>query len=151
MEHYRYHYWSRDSGSIHGFLFSRIRVQLLTNKYAFLAVALTVGLILYRFSPTDYWFWPKCPVKLITGLSCPACGIQRFIHALTNGNVKEALAYNYYLIYAIPYTLCVVTTYYLPQSRLKDRMTEVFEGKTAVWLCIITFCIWFVVRNILDI
>lgn len=47
--------------------------------------------------------------------------------------------------------MCVVTAYYLPQSRIKDRMTEIFEGKTAVWLYIITFCIWFVVRNILDI
>jgi len=112
---------------------------------------LAVGLILYRFSPTAYWFWPKCPVKLITRLSCPACGIQRFIHALTNGNVREALAYNYYLVYALPYAMCVVTAYYLPKSRIKDRMTEIFEGKTAVWLYIITFCIWFVVRNILDI
>lgn len=66
-------------------------MRLLTNKYTFLALALAVGLILYRFSPTAYWFWPKCPVKLITGLSCPACGIQRFIHALTNGNVREKL------------------------------------------------------------
>ena len=123
-------------------------MRLLTNKYTFLALALAVGLILYRFSPTAYWFWPKCPVKLITGLSCPACGIQRFIHALTNGNVREALAYNYYLVYALPYAMCVVTAYYLPQSRLKDRMTEIFEGKTAVWLYIITFCIWFVFRNI---
>lgn len=126
-------------------------MRLLTNKYTFLALALAVGLILYRFSPTAYWFWPKCPVKLITRLSCPACGIQRFIHALTNGNVREALAYNYYLVYALPYAMCVVMAYYLPQSRIKDRMTEIFEGKTAVWLYIITFCIWFVVRNILDI
>lgn len=126
-------------------------MHLFKNKYAFLAVALTVGLILYRFSPTDYWFWPKCPVKLLTGLNCPACGIQRFVHALTNGNVKEALAYNYYLAYALPYTLCVVTAQYLPQSRLKDRLTEIFGRKTAVWLYVTTSCIWFVVRNILDI
>ena len=105
-------------------------MRLLTNKYTFLALALAVGLILYRFSPTAYWFWPKCPVKLIT---------------------REALAYNYYLVYALPYAMCVVTAYYLPKSRIKDRMTEIFEGKTAVWLYIITFCIWFVVRNILDI
>lgn len=65
--------------------------------------------------------------------------------------MREALAYNYYLIYALPYALCVVAAYYLPQSRLKNRMTEIFEGKTAVLLYVTTFCIWFVVRNILDI
>ncbi|WP_295367263.1 DUF2752 domain-containing protein [uncultured Prevotella sp.] len=88
---------------------------------------------------------------MITGLSCPACGIQRFVHAMTNGNVREAVSYNYYLIYALPYTLCIVVAYYLPQSRLKDRMKEIFEGKIAVGLYVITFCVWFVVRNILEI
>lgn len=126
-------------------------LHLFKNKYIYLALALAVVLVLYRFSPTAYWFWPKCPVKLITGLSCPACGIQRFVHAMTNGNVREAVSYNYYLIYALPYTLCIVVAYYLPQSRLKDRMKEIFEGKIAVGLYVITFCVWFVVRNILEI
>ena len=123
----------------------------LYRKYAYLALALAVGLILYRFSPTAYWFWPKCPFRLITGLSCPACGIQRFVHAFTNGHISEAIAYNYFLVYALPYVACLVATYYMPDGRLKRRMEGVFESRTAVGIYIVMFCVWLVVRNILGI
>ena len=121
------------------------------RKYIYLAIAIAVGLTLYRFSPTAYWFWPKCPFKLITGLNCPACGIQRFIHAFTNGHFTEALAYNYFLVYALPYAFCLVVAYYLPDCRLKRRMQDIFEGRTAVGIYIATFSVWLVARNILGI
>lgn len=113
-------------------------------------MAITAGLILYKFNPTDFWLWPKCPVKLLTGLNCPACGIQRFIHAMTNGNFSEAIAYNYYLAYALPYTIIVVGTWMLPHSRLKNTLVNIFQGNIAIWLYVSSFCIWFVVRNLLD-
>lgn len=122
-----------------------------SKRYIYLIIIIAVGLTLYRFSPTAYWFWPKCPLRLITGLSCPACGIQRFIHAFTNGHFREAVAYNYYLIYALPYTACVVATYLMPASQLKDRMETIFEGRTAIGIYVVSFCAWLVVRNILDI
>ena len=45
---------------------------------------------------------PKCPFKLITGLSCPGCGIQRAIHAMLHGKFTEAITYNYYFTASIP-------------------------------------------------
>lgn len=69
------------------------------------------------------------PFKLITTLSCPACGIQRFLHALTNGDVLKACHYNYYLIYALPYTLIIIATYYLPNGKLKEKMTSILKVK----------------------
>lgn len=107
-----------------------------------------VGLLLYSFSPADYRLWPKCPFRLLTGLNCPACGIQRFLHAFSHGRVREAVGYNYYLVYALPYTLCVLTAYFLPQSHLKERLTGIFEGKVAVGIYVVSFCVWFVVRNV---
>lgn len=115
------------------------------------AITATAGLALYRFNPADFWFWPKCPVKLLTGLNCPACGIQRFVHALANGHPSEAIAYNYYLAYALPYTIAVAGIRMLPHSRLKERLTGIFQSQTAIWLYIVSFCVWFAVRNILKI
>lgn len=109
------------------------------------------GVALYAYNPTSYQFWPKCPVRLLTGLSCPACGIQRFAHALTNGHVREAIAYNYYLVYALPYAMIIAATYLMPQSAAKNLLTDIFQSKTAIWIYIISFSIWFVVRNILKI
>jgi hypothetical protein len=34
---------------------------------------------------------PKCPFKMITGFSCPGCGIQRALYAIMHGNIKEAI------------------------------------------------------------
>lgn len=87
----------------------------------------------------------------MTGLSCPACGIQRFIHTLLQGNFIKAVQYNYYLIYALPYVMVIVFTYYLPKCKIKDKLKDIFESKTAVWLYVITFFIWFLVRNLLKI
>lgn len=126
-------------------------IRLVCNKYTYLILGIVALALLYVFNPSSYWFWPKCPMRLITHLSCPACGIQRFLHALTNGDVKGACHYNYFLIYALPYTLIIVLIYYLPSGRLKDRMAHIFEGKTATWIYVISFSIWFVVRNILNI
>lgn len=125
--------------------------QIAKNKYTYLLIVIVALSLLYSFNPNNYWFWPKCPFKLITTLSCPACGIQRFLHALTNGDVLKACHYNYYLIYALPYTFIVIVTYYLPNGKLKEKMTSIFEGKIAVWIYVYSFCIWFVLRNILNI
>lgn len=121
------------------------------SKYTYLIIVIVAIVLLYIFNPSNYWFWPKCPFKLITTLSCPACGIQRFLHALTNGDLLQACHYNYYLIYALPYTLAVIITYYLPKGKWKEKMTSIFEGKIAVWIYVYSFCIWFVLRNILNI
>lgn len=112
-------------------------------------MAIVAGWVLARYNPAAYWFWPKCPVKLLTGLNCPACGIQRFVHAAANGHLAEALAYNYYLVYALPYTLLVVAIYFLPPSKLRQRMADVFESRCAIGLYVVSYCVWFVVRNLL--
>ena len=125
--------------------------HLFCNKYTYLIIVVAALALLYIFNPIHYWFWPKCPFKLITHLSCPACGLQRFLHALTHGDVKQACHYNYYLIYALPYALAVILTYYMPNGKIKERMARIFEGKIAIWTYVVTFCIWFVVINILHI
>ncbi len=121
-------------------------------KKAFGAAALLAGaLALYCYSPTAYWFWPKCPVRLITGLSCPACGIQRALHALLNGHIAQAAAYNYYLIYALPYTAALIAARIMPQSKARQKARDILESRTAIGIYVVSFCLWFIIRNILNI
>lgn len=57
--------------------------------------ALLAGLaVVYRFSPTEYSFYPRCPVYLATHWLCPGCGATRALHALLHFNVQSALHYN---------------------------------------------------------
>ncbi len=100
--------------------------------------------------PTSRWF-PQCPVKLLTGLSCPSCGVQRAFHALLNGNVGEALSYNYFFILSIPYLLLVCVSLALKKLSLWPAATNFIEGKTLAWIYVACFLLWFVVRNILNI
>ena len=71
----------------------------ITNKRTqfYLASSLVlIGLIiLYKiFDPLQYFFFPKCPIKSLTGLDCPGCGGQRATHLLLNGEFKAAFFQN---------------------------------------------------------
>lgn len=109
------------------------------------------GVVLYNLNPTQYWFMPKCPFKLITGLSCPACGIQRAIHALIHGKYLEAISYNYFLAYSGPYAASFLVVWLMPENNYREKVKMVIENKHVVNLYIVSFTIWLLVRNILNI
>ena len=46
-----------------------------------------------------------CPIKTITGLYCPGCGITRAIFALLDGQLYQAYRYNSILFIDIPIVL----------------------------------------------
>nr|WP_081710923.1 DUF2752 domain-containing protein [Prevotella nigrescens] len=94
---------------------------------------------------------PKCPFKLITGLQCPGCGLQRALHALLQGNILEAIHYNYFFLFAGPYIFLFGVRALLTQSKLKNKITKIIEDRRFIWLYIILFFVWLVVRNILHI
>jgi hypothetical protein len=57
--------------------------------------ALLGGLaVVYRFAPTEYSFYPRCPIYLTTHWLCPGCGSTRALHALLHLQIQSALHYN---------------------------------------------------------
>ena len=38
-----------------------------------------------------------CPIRMLTGLSCPGCGTTRAANAVLHGRFADALSYNYLL------------------------------------------------------
>ena len=50
--------------------------------------------VVYPFSPTEYSFYPRCPIYLTTHWLCPGCGSTRALHALLHLDVQSALHYN---------------------------------------------------------
>ena len=116
-----------------------------------MAILLFGGVMLYCLNPTDYRFMPKCPIKLITGLSCPGCGIQRAVHASLHGNCMEAIKYNFFLLYSVPYAMSFVVVWAMPESALRGKIRKVIENRRTVNSFIVAFSAWFVIRNILNI
>lgn len=118
------------------------------KKMLFVLTILFIGgVVLYLLNPSSYWFMPKCPFKLITGLSCPGCGIQRAIHAMLHGKFTEAITYNYYLVYSGPYATSFVFVWLMPKNKFRERIKKVIENRYVVNFYVISFVIWLFVRN----
>lgn len=94
---------------------------------------------------------PKCSFKLLTGFSCPGCGIQRAIHAMLHGHIAEAIQYNYFLLYSGPYALLFVVEWLLPKGNTRNKLKCIIENKNVVNFYIVTFVLWLVIRNVLHI
>lgn len=121
-------------------------------KKIVIGLALIAALvILTLIDPAQSVWMPKCPFKLITGLQCPGCGGQRAAHALLQGDIVGALRYNWFLIYAAPYLLLLIIERFFLQGEWQTKVRSWAENKYVVWLYIVSYCVWLVVRNILHI
>jgi Protein of unknown function (DUF2752) len=69
-------------------------VQTRRHVYIALAAVLFFAVVLYRFPPREYGFYPRCPIYALTGWQCPGCGMTRALAALLHGHVAEALRWN---------------------------------------------------------
>ncbi|MDR0186960.1 DUF2752 domain-containing protein [Prevotella brunnea] len=122
------------------------------RKIAFLLLgAIAIGSFYFLLNPAQYRLSPKCPVKLLTGYSCPGCGAQRFLHAALHGNFGEAISYNYFLLLALPYLLVLCLLWVLPIGKWKSKWGRIAEHRYVVWTYIVIFFVWLVVRNVLHI
>ena len=59
-----------------------------------------------------------CPIKFITGISCPACGMTRAVLAILHGNIHTALNYHP-LVLILPVLLISIIIYMVNNSRIK--------------------------------
>lgn len=125
--------------------------RTLLGKVIIISMAVLVLAGLCLVNPVSSVWVPKCPFRLLTGLNCPACGIQRFLHALLNGRIAEAIHYNYYLLYALPYAALFAVEWLMPHGKARERLAGVIENRYVVWFYVVTFFVWLVVRNIIGI
>lgn len=89
---------------------------------------------------------PKCFVKMLTGYDCPSCGGQRALHAILNGNIKEALLLNPFLFIAIPYLLAVAYTAF-SHSKVATALRPYIQHRITIYFYIILYFAWWIIRN----
>lgn len=114
-----------------------------------LAAVISISVAYYYIDPMTIWM-PKCMIKQLTGYSCPACGTQRALHAVTHLYFGEAVKYNLFLLIGVPYILlimfCDVIGY-----KYCSRITKFIKSKEVAYIYVGLFFAWWIVRNILDI
>ena len=83
-------------------------------------ILISLAVYVFSFEPGKTGFFPLCPFRLLTGLTCPGCGSTRALHQLLHGHVETAFALNPLFTTALPVLLYVLVRY----SMLA------FQGKT---------------------
>ena len=128
--------------------YSRKFIIMLCILASFSAVVIFVY---SNYSPADSRLFPQCPFKLLTGWSCPSCGVQRAMHSLLHGRWCEALSYNYFFVISVPYAILVSIAFVLRKTKESERMAGLLEHKTLAMAYVYCFFAWFIIRNVFGI
>lgn len=119
------------------------------SVYVIIALAVLGLLFVYKtYNPLAYAWFPKCPLKSITGLECAGCGSQRSFHFLLNGEFKQAFQQNALLLPFLPY----LAFGYLIQFSKNDsislaRWRKCLYGATAIKIIAILLLGYTIYRN----
>ncbi|MFN2532429.1 MAG: DUF2752 domain-containing protein [Pyrinomonadaceae bacterium] len=73
--------------------------------------SLLVLTYVFMFDPGRTGFFPPCPFRALTGLTCPGCGSTRCLHQLVHGNIASAFKLNPLLIISLPFLIWALMRY----------------------------------------
>ncbi|MCF0219296.1 MAG: DUF2752 domain-containing protein [Muribaculaceae bacterium] len=121
--------------------------------YIVLTSAAVVGVALFvwlysSFDPANAGWFPRCPVKTLTGYDCPGCGSQRALHALFNGDLSAAWGANPMVLILTP----IAAIYFFaamirPTSRLAPLHRALFSPYAILALAA-AVVVWTIARNL---
>nr|MBD5377303.1 DUF2752 domain-containing protein [Bacteroides sp.] len=77
------------------------------------------------FDPSSSAFFPRCPLKVLTGYDCPGCGSQRAFHALLHGDIAAVVRYNALFLPAVALAALLL---------MPDRFAPARRLRSSVWL-----------------
>ncbi|MDY4166918.1 MAG: DUF2752 domain-containing protein [Fournierella sp.] len=101
---------------------------------------------LYALETQTLGLFVPCPLHLLTGLKCPACGITTAILALLHGDVSAVFAANPGLAFSLPVLgpyLCWLFWGWLRQRPAEGRAVNLVGAGLIVY-----FAVWGVLRNL---
>jgi hypothetical protein len=94
-----------------------------------LVVILFAAVLLLRFPPAQYSFYPSCPIEKYLHLQCPGCGATRALAALLSGHLVEAIHLNALVTLLLPFAAAYsILCYYRFLRRESFRNLQLPSG-----------------------
>jgi len=113
-----------------------------------LAIVLLGVLSMYfLWNPTNYSFFPKCPLYALTGIYCPGCGSQRAIYQIMHGNFIEGLRHNY-LIVLLGVVLLYQGVLFVMHKLYQKSLYNILHRPLTVKIILVLILAFWVLRNI---
>jgi hypothetical protein len=111
------------------------------------AAGLAAAALLFRFSPQEYSFFPRCPFYALTHHYCPGCGATRAVAELLHGHVAAALHFNAAVTLLLPVLLWYFGRMYW--TAVRENRVEWPEVPAWCWQTALAFVLIFTVaRNL---
>lgn len=112
-----------------------------------IALAIGLAVFVWAFDPVGGAIpYPRCPVKLLTGLDCPGCGSARALHSLLHGEIVRAWEFN-------PWLPVVAVMALLAQigSACSGRLRDFIHSPATLGVFIALSLGWMALRNFIGI
>ena len=121
----------------------RERLKKLLKKYI---IIVAVGVLYLIFTLTAKISIP-CPIKLITKLDCPSCGITRMFQSIARLDFKSAYGYNQFLFITTP--LILFCLFYAEYNYIKRGTHALGKLNILVYALIACGIAFGIARNII--
>jgi hypothetical protein len=107
---------------------------------------LVAGVVLFRFDPARYRFYPVCIFHQTTGLLCPGCGSLRAAHQLLHGHLLAALHDNALLVLSLPPLVWLGAR--LARRQIKGELAAFTVRPAWLWFALVLFLAFGILRNL---
>lgn len=88
-----------------------------------------------------------CPVRFVTGLKCPGCGVTHMCLALMRLDFAMAFMANPALFLSAPLLMIIFIPYLAGYIRTGSRQMRSWQN-TVLWICITFLVLYGIVRNV---
>jgi Protein of unknown function (DUF2752) len=82
---------------------SRCRIADILRAAVPPVVLALAAMLLLRFPPAEYNFYPGCPIHELLHLQCPGCGATRALAVILHGHFAEAMNLNALVTLLLPF------------------------------------------------
>lgn len=114
------------------------------KKKITITIIFLILLISYLYLGNKLNIYINCPIKEITGLYCPGCGITRMLQAILQLNFYQAFRYNPLLFISLPFFIFFTIEGIITK---KDPLYNKIPNKILITIIII-FIIYSILRNL---